>query len=155
MNVLLLGYCWKLKIRHRHQYKANHKFQKAQIAQIAISPRISYQMSNITANSSSAKPPTRKTVFDVQADEWAPFLIFLVIAAANSISLEGSYVIATSGFLKNLSVEQFPLLGMVDMATLLIVSGFYTMWIDRVSRLRFVQGLLIFLASSNFVFRFL
>jgi ATP:ADP antiporter, AAA family len=112
-------------------------------------------MSDITTNSSSTRSPIKKAIFDIQADERIPFLIFLVIAAANSISLEGSYVIATSGFLKNLSVEQFPLLGMMDMAILLIVSGFYTIWIDRVSRLKFVQGLLIFLAGSNFIFRFL
>ncbi|HLF90375.1 MAG TPA: Npt1/Npt2 family nucleotide transporter [Anaerolineales bacterium] len=101
------------------------------------------------------KSPRSKKAFDIQPDERASLLVFIVIIAANAISLEGTYVIATSGFLKNLRVEQFPLLGLVDMAILLVVSGFYALLIDRVPRLKFVQGMLISLAFLHLTFRLL
>ncbi|NJN44279.1 MAG: hypothetical protein HC806_05860 [Anaerolineae bacterium] len=94
-------------------------------------------------------------LFDVQPEERASLLIFLVIIAANAVSLEGTYVIATSGFLKNLTIEQFPLLGMADMVILLIVSGFYALLIDRIPRLKFIQGMLIVLAVLHLTFRLL
>lgn len=94
-------------------------------------------------------------LFDVQPDEKISLVVFLIVIAANAISLEGSYVIATSGFLKTLKIEQFPLLGLLDMAVLLVVSGFYALLIDRIPRLKFIQGMLIGLAVFHLIFRLL
>jgi hypothetical protein len=97
----------------------------------------------------------KSKLFDVRPGERFVLAVFIFIIAANAIALEGAYVLATSGFLKNLTVEQFPLLSIVDMLVLLAVSGFYTLIIDRFSPVRFVQGVLLVLAGLFVVLRFM
>lgn len=95
----------------------------------------------------------RSRLFNVQPGERASLVVFLVVMAANTISLEGAYVVATCGFLKRLRVEQFPVVWLVDMAILLVVSGLYTLIVDRVSRLKLVRSLVLCLMAIYLIFR--
>jgi hypothetical protein len=94
-------------------------------------------------------------LFNVQPRERASLVVFLVLTAANAISLEGAYIVATSGFLKRLRVEQFPILWLVDMAIILVISGLYTLIVDRVPRLKLVRSLVLCLVAIYLIFRLL
>ncbi|MEM7115471.1 MAG: Npt1/Npt2 family nucleotide transporter [Chloroflexota bacterium] len=94
-------------------------------------------------------------LFDIRRDEIIPLLVFTVLLAVNQIALEGSYILSTSGFLKQLQLEQFPLLWLADMVVILLVSGAYSLIVDRVARLKLVSGLLFILTAVFILFRFL
>lgn len=94
-------------------------------------------------------------LFDIRRDELIPLIVFTILLAVNQIALEGSYILSTSGFLKQLQVEQFPLLWLADMVVILLVSGVYSLVVDRVARLKLVSGLLVGLTAVFILFRFL
>lgn len=92
---------------------------------------------------------------NLQPGETLPLFVFILLLAVNSIALEGSYILSTSGFLKELSVTQFPRLWVVDMALILVVSSLFGLVVDRVPRLRLVGGIVLLLACVSLLFRFL
>lgn len=97
----------------------------------------------------------RSRLFNVQRGERGVLAVFVVLMAANAISLEGAYVVGASGFLKNLQVEQFPILWFVDMLFILAVSGLYSLIIDRLSRLKLIRRMVLGLAAMHLLFRLL
>jgi ATP/ADP translocase len=91
----------------------------------------------------------------VERGEWASLMTFVVVLAVNALSLEGAYVIATSGFLSEVGVRQLPLLWLVDMTVILLSTALYSLVIDRWRRRSLVQGTVIFLAAFYAVIRWL
>lgn len=88
----------------------------------------------------------RKRTLNVRREEWFVLLLFASIFAANTITLEGSYVIATSGFLSQVGPRQLPLLLLADMLVILLTTSLFSLIADRWPRKQLVGGLLLFVA---------
>lgn len=88
----------------------------------------------------------RKLTLNVQREEWFFLLLFASIFAVNMITLEGSYVIATSGFLSQVGPRQLPLLLLVDMVVILLTTSLFSLIADRWPRRQLIGGMLLFVA---------
>lgn len=91
----------------------------------------------------------------VKADEWPLLFLFLGLLATTSASLEIAYVLAVSGFLKQVAVELWPMVWIIDMVIILLVSGLYTLVADRVPRLYLLQTMVFTLIMVYIGFRLL
>jgi len=74
--------------------------------------------------------------------EWKLVLPLLGVLAINTLVLEIADVVATSGFVSKVGPAQVPWLWLADMAATLLLSGFYALVVDRMSRVQLV-GLLL------------
>lgn len=97
----------------------------------------------------------KRFLSDVKAGEWSLLILFLGLLAATSVSLEIAYVLAVSGFLKQVTVELWPVVWIVDMVIILFVSALYTLIADRIPRLYLLQGLMFTLILAYLGFHLL
>ncbi|MCB0212767.1 MAG: hypothetical protein KDJ52_25720 [Anaerolineae bacterium] len=91
---------------------------------------------------------------NIQRGEWLLFFTFALIAIADAITIEISYVLSVSGFVSQVGIEQIPVMWLVDMVIILGMSGLYSLIVDRVPRLNLVLGLLLIMIGANVAFRF-
>ncbi len=78
----------------------------------------------------------------VKPGEWRLALALLVLLAINTLVLELSDVVATSGFVGKAGPSQLPWLWLMDMVVTLILAGGYALVVDRMARVRLVTWLL-------------
>jgi len=95
------------------------------------------------------------SIFNIRPGERTPLLLFTLILFANMLSLETTFVVATSGFLSQIGVEQVPILWLVDMTIILVGTAGYSLVIDRLPRKTLLQWLIFSLAMVYLLIRVL
>jgi AAA family ATP:ADP antiporter len=84
----------------------------------------------------------RSHILNLKPGEWKLVLSLLLLLGVNSLVLEISEVVATSGFVSTVGVTQIPLLWIVDMTIALGSAIVYSAVVDRLPRIRVVSWLL-------------
>jgi len=97
----------------------------------------------------------RTHLLNLKPGEWKLALPLLLLLGVNSLVLEISEVVATSGFVSTVGVAQIPLLWIVDMSIALLSAIIYSAVVDRLPRLRIVSWLLGMFAFSYLVIQVL
>jgi len=97
----------------------------------------------------------RSPLLNVRQGEWTSLAVFVAVLAANAVSLEVSFVLATSGFLNRVGVRQLPLLWLVDMSIILLGTALYSLVVDRWRRRALVQWMVVILAGLYLLVRVL
>jgi|FLYN01.1.fsa_nt_gi ATP/ADP translocase len=88
----------------------------------------------------------RTHILNLKQGEWKLVLPLLLLLGVNTLVLEVSDVVATSGFISKVGIAQIPLLWIVDMLIVLLSSVVYGTVVDRLPRLRVLSWLLGLLA---------
>src|SRR5687767_6362254 len=78
-----------------------------------------------------------KLIPRLNASEAARFWLLAFLFFINSLVLESNEVVATSGFIYNVGVDQILLVWAAVFATVILASSAYSLFIDRVERGRF------------------
>jgi ATP/ADP translocase len=97
----------------------------------------------------------RLRILDVRPGEWGLLISLLLLLAINTMVLQITNVVATTGFVSQVGMAQIPLLWIVDMIITLISAGAYALIVDRVARLRLVSWLLVGFALCYLVIQLL
>lgn len=82
----------------------------------------------------------------IRPDERRALILFSLIMMVNMLTLEGSFVVSTGGFLDTIGPQQLPLLWIADMALVLIGTTVISAFIDRWPRKQLLSWVLFGLA---------
>lgn len=72
----------------------------------------------------------------IQAGERGRFAVLALLLFVNALALESNEVVATSGFISSIGVNQIVLIWALDMTIIVLTSGVYSLFVDRTRRPR-------------------
>ncbi len=72
----------------------------------------------------------------IQAAERGRFAVLALLLFVNALALESNEVVATSGFISSIGVNQIVLIWALDMTIIVFTSGIYSLFVDRTRRPR-------------------
>jgi ATP:ADP antiporter, AAA family len=85
-------------------------------------------------------------ISNIRSDERRALILFSLIMLVNMLTLEGSFVVSTSGFLETIGPKQLPLLWIIDMVLVLLGTTAIAAVIDRWPRKQLLGWILFGLA---------
>jgi MFS family permease len=94
-------------------------------------------------------------ILNVHPEERKALVLFSLVMLVNMLTLEGTFVVSTSGFLATIGVTQLPLLWIIDMALILLGTTLISAVIDRWPRKQFLSWIIFGLAIFYLFFRIL
>jgi len=94
-------------------------------------------------------------ILNIRPEESRALLLFSLVMFVNMLTLEGTFVVSTSGFLETIGVTQIPILWIIDMALILLGTTIMSVVIDRWPRKQFLSWIIIGLAIFYLFFRIL
>lgn len=89
----------------------------------------------------------------IRAGEYRLVVIMGLLLFVNSLALEISDVVAVSGFLENVGLNELLIVYIIDMLLIIFTAGLQSLVVDRFQRLSVIRGMAIIIAAAYVVLR--